>query len=129
MNDLRPVGTPINLDGVEREILFTLPAIHEIQKKFGESIDAIMDSAMGSSMTTCEVMEWERDMLTILFNDESKRKKEIDLEITKESLEEVLTAKTAYKVLFLILSTYGYDLPQPDDDEDENPNMESGEQK
>lgn len=129
MNDLRPVGTSINIDGVEREILFTLPAIHEIQKKFGESIDIIMDNAMGSNMNTCEVMEWELDMLNILFNDESKRKKDIDLEVTKESLEEVLAANAAYKVLFLILSSYGYDLPQPDDDEDGDPNMESGEQK
>ncbi len=129
MNDLRPVGTPINIDGVEREILFTLPAIHEIQKKFGESIDIILDNAMGNSMNTCEVMEWERDMLTILFNDESKRKKNIDLEVTEESLEEVLTAKLAYKILFLILASYGYDFPEPDDDEDGDPNMESGEQK
>lgn len=129
MNDLRPVGTPINLDGVEREILFTLPAIHAIQKKFGCSIDDVMKIALKDETDTCQLMEWASDILTILFNDEAERTKDKKREVTGEVFDRILTARNVNKIMLILLVEYGYDIPQPDDDEDENPNMESGEQK
>lgn len=129
MNDLRPIGTGINVDGVEREMLFTLPAIHEIQKKFGCSIDDVMKTALKDETDTCQLMEWARDILIILFNEEAERTKDKKLEVTTEVLDRILTAKNVNKIMLLLLVEYGYDLPDPDDDEDGDPNTESGEQK
>lgn len=129
MNDLRPTGTVINVDGVEREMLFTLPAIHAIQKKFGCSVDDVMKIALKDETDTCQLMEWVRDILTILFNDEAERTKDKKREVTGEIFDRILTARNVNKIMILLLVEYGYDLPDPDDDEDGDPNTESGEQK
>lgn len=124
MSDLTPKGRRVNVDGVEREILFTISAIDDLQEHYDEKIDKIMsDYIKKSEDDTLGFMRQTAEMLTILINANA----EADGKIEGGHFDRCITNKNAILICLEMLSEYGSDLPEPDGDE--SPNAESAETK
>ena len=109
MSDLNPKGIPVMLDGVERDFLFTLSCIDEIQSETGKPIqtavrDILKSDAAGDGLAV---------LVTILINrgsDQSSQAK-----ITKEEVEEDIDEENRYSVMLAVLEAYARSLPEPDE--------------
>lgn len=127
MSDLRPVGVPIELGGVERHFLFTLNAIDTVQNHY--NLTAM--EALGKLFDPKEQLETLRFMTTTLINDEVERVKwrnpDSDLiEVTEKEVGWMISVDNIDKVTNAILEAYRISVPESDENDD--PNMESGQQ-
>lgn len=127
MSDLRPIGIPIIIDGVERHLLFTLNVIDKIQDKYEKPLSDVLEDVTNSELSDHLL----RDVLIILLNDETEReiykKPECGLKpVTEQEIGWFLCRDNQYEVMIRILKAYGVSIPEPDEDED--PNVESGQQ-
>lgn len=124
MSDLRPQGVKVNLDGVEREFLFTMNAIEEIQSKYGKTVLDVLTEISDQE----KMPETIKSITSILLTDEAERKKWKDPDSTLPSVSEkeagwMVTADNIDEVTVAILRAYRISIPEPD--EDENPNGKS----
>lgn len=126
MSDLRPRGIPIEINGVERKILFTLNAIDMIQEKYKKTLSEVLDMMLEGNLSDHVL----RDVLLILLEDEREREKykdpDINIEqLTVKELGWFLSIDNQYDVMKLIFRAYGISIPEPEEDD---PNQESGQQ-
>lgn len=127
MSDLKPVGIPIELDGVERRFLFTLNVIDTVESHYGCSVfDAL--KKLTDPETRNEAL---RFFVTTLVNDDAEferyKNPESDLQaITEKQAGWLVTVNNSEEVFQAILKAYGISVPEPDEDED--PNQTSGQQ-
>lgn len=122
MSDLRPLGVPIEIDGVERHLLFTLNAIDDIQEHFDKELGQIINDLTSKEESTKTL----RYVSMALLNDEAERK---DLKkYTDKEIGWIITLDNQIEITIKILEAYGISLPKGDED-DEDPNQTSGQQK
>lgn len=126
MSDLKPTGTLINVDGVERRVLFTISAIYKLQDKEKKPISEIINECLNSSDDVAETMNWTIGVLEVLSNDEAERTGDKEKLVKPGHFKSFITAKNVYAILALLLVEYGIDLPEPEDDD--NPNAKGGQQ-
>ena len=113
MNSLEPKGTKMNIDGTEREFLFTFRAINAIQEKTGGTITEFIEGLIKE--------ENLRDPISFMKN--------IGLVLdatVRDDLEEghflnYLATSNIYQITGILLAEYGYDMPDQDEDDDPNP--------
>ena len=118
MSDLRPKGIPISLlDGVERDILFTLAVVDEIQDHYDLPIGKVMVMLIDPR----ETYETLSHIALALINDSIRREggKEKDF-VRLEELKELVDVPMAKELLRVIMQSYGYALPNAEEDEDPN---------
>lgn len=120
MSSLRPVGTPINIDGVERHISFNLNVTDEIQEHYDMSMYDALDM-LTNKRTASSTMKY---ILTVLFNDEAERTGNEELKVTEKEVGWMVTEDNVDEVMTKLISTYGISLPEVD--EYESPKVESG---
>lgn len=122
MSDLRPIGVPIELEGVERHLLFTLNAIDELQEYYKEDLSRIIDKLTDKE----EAVAVLRQLLAVLLNDEAEREAAFNgNELKRYTIKEIgwlVTLDNQEQILLAVLGAYGLSLPEGDD----NPNMMSG---
>ena len=116
MSDLQPKGIPYIVDGVERNFLFTLAAVDEIQAKY----DLPVSQVMAKLADDREVYDTIAVLATILINDEIRRTGREELEVTEQDMKWMLDVPAADALVAVILRSYGYALPNT---EDEDPNL------
>lgn len=127
MSDLRPVGVPVELGGVERHFLFTLNAIDAIESHYGCTVFEALKK-LTEQETQSEAL---RFFVTTLANDEAEREKWRDPDsglrtITEKESGWLITLGNTRAVTTAIMMAYGISVPEPDDDDD--PNQTGGQQ-
>lgn len=120
MSSLRPVGTPINIDGVERHISFNLNVTDEIQEYYDMSMYDALDM-LTNKRTASSTMKY---ILTVLFNDEAERTGNEELKVTEKEVGWMVTEDNVDEIMTKLISAYGITLPEVD--EYESPKVESG---
>lgn len=115
MSDLQPRGIPYTVGGVERNFLFTLAAVDEIQAKYDLPVSQVVAKLADDK----EVYDTIAALTTILINDEIRRNKTDEKEITEQEVKWLLDVPAADALVTVILRTYGYALPE---ERDEDPN-------
>lgn len=121
MSDLRPVGTPITLNGVERHFLFTLNVIDSIQSHY----DLPVLEVLGKLFDEKEKVKTLKFLVTVLLNDEVEGEKYKNgsntvKEVTEREVGAMIHVENMDEVIKTILKAYG--ISEPDADEDEIPN-------
>lgn len=124
MSDLRPIGVPIVLGGEQRDLLFTVNAIDEIQSTTGRPVDEVVHDLQDKM----QAVKTLRFLMTVLINDDIRRKRRSGRTEEKPLLEEevgwMLTQDNIVEATGAVLVAYGVSLPEPD--EFASPNAESG---
>lgn len=128
MSDLRPRGVAVELGGQERNLLFTINAIDEIQEKCNLPLmDAVVSVAKAADGNMDhETLGRLRTIATVLINSEEGET------YSEDEIGRMITLENYLKVARAILEAYGVSLPDPDededegDDEDESPKAETG---
>lgn len=124
MSDLRPIGVPVTIDGVERHMLFTLNAIDEIQEHYNAPLAEIINKLMDKS----NAVKALRYVTYALLEDEAQRKSAVGEKLKQYSEKEVgwvITKENEEEILLAILKAYGLALPEGEE-EDFYPNQMSG---
>ena len=127
MSDLRPVGIPIELGGVERHFLFTLNAIDTVQSHYNSTMFEALDKLFDAN----EQNEALKYFTMTLINDEVEREKwknpSSDLkEVSEKEVGWMIHVENMGIVTTAILSAYRISVPESNENDD--PNMESGQQ-
>lgn len=127
MSDLRPVGIPIELGGVERHFLFTLNAIDTVQSHYNSTMFEALDKLFDAN----EQNEALKFFTMTLINDEVEREKwknpSSDLkEVSEKEVGWMIHVENMGIVTTAILSAYRISVPESNENDD--PNMESGQQ-
>lgn len=125
MSDLRPVGVPVMIEGVERHMLFTLNVIDEMQEHYNEPLAEIINNLMKKS----SAVKTLRYMTYALLEDELQRKAAGGEKLKKYSEKEIgwlITRENEEEIMLAILKAYGLALPESDDEEEMFPNQSSG---
>lgn len=123
MSDLKPKGVKVMLDGVEREFLFTLNAIDEIQSKYNAPVlDVMQDIAESEKMA-----DIVRSVTSILLTDEAERAKWKDPDsklppVTEKEAGWLVSIDNIGEVTGAIFKAYGISMPDADDETDPNRN-------
>ena len=124
MSDLRPTGIPITLGGEQRNLLFTINAIDEVQSQTGKSMDDVIEE-LTDQKTSLQTLKL---LVTALINDEIRRERHYGRskaeEVTEEEVGWMLSQENIVEATAAVLRAYGYSLPEPD--EFASPNAESG---
>lgn len=128
MSSMRPKGVRITLGGEEREFLFTLNAIDEIQSE--------------SEMTVFETLQGLTDVHTqpsmakllvrCLYNDSVEYEKYKDPKSTAKTITDkeagwLITNENLQEVVGAIIKAYGLSVPEPEEGDDD-PNSQSEQQ-
>ena len=116
MSDLRPRGITVEMGGQERNLLFTINAIDEIQERCNLPLmDAVIfvAKAADGSMDH-ETLGHFRTIATVLVNSEKGEK------YSEEEIGRMITLENYLQVARAILEAYGVSLPDPDEDEEED---------
>lgn len=118
MSDLRPKGLPITLlDGKERDILFTLAVVDEVQDHYDQAVAKVM-ARITDPRETYPVMAF---LLTALINDSIRRAGNNEDPIKLEDVKELVDVPLAARLIRPVMTSYGYSLPESDEEEDPNP--------
>ncbi|MDU7031683.1 MAG: hypothetical protein E6357_28920 [Clostridiales bacterium] len=128
MSDLRPIGEPIMIEGVERHLLFTLNSCDAIQDKFDSSLEEVIDMLMDKR----KCLKATKGVLTELLNDEVERldhdKKEHEFKkYTWQEIGWILKPDNVSEAMFAILRAYGISIPETD--EFDSPNAGGGQKE
>lgn len=119
MSDLRPVGVPVTIEGVERHFLFTLNVIDEIQERFDTALSEVLGKLVEERKNEKLIY-----LVTTLLNDEARREKHFEnkeLKVyTEQEIGWILDEERKVEFIVAILSAYGVSLPEPDEDTDPN---------
>ena len=127
MSDLRPVGIPIELDGVERHFLFTLNAIDAVQSHYNMPVLDALNKMFDAKEQTSAL----KFLTMTLINDEVEREKwknpDSELkEVTEKEVGWMIHADNIGEVTVAILAAYRVSIPESDENDD--PNTESEQQ-
>lgn len=125
MSDLKPIGEPITLDGVERHLLFTLNVVDTIQDHFECSLEEVINK-LTDKKESSKALKY---VLMELLNDEADRQKHAgdDQGLKKYTEQEIgwlITQENILQVMVTVLRAYGLSIPE--EDEFESPNAMSG---
>jgi hypothetical protein len=127
MSDLRPVGVPIEIDGVERHFLFTLNVIDGLQEDYDADLSQIIKDLVEDGKTD----KMLRHIVTALLEDEAERAKALrgeELErYTEQGVGWLITLENKEAFLLAVLKAYGVSIPEADEDDD--PNQQGGQAK
>lgn len=129
MSDLRPKAVGVKLGEQERNLLFTINSIDEIQTTLNMPlIDAMkfVARAADGRMDHDTLISF-RAVTTILLNCNSTE------ELTEKEVGGLITLENYRHVAWSVMEAYGISLPDPDedeefeeDDEEIDPNVETG---
>lgn len=114
MSDLQPKGPKIELGGEERELLFTLRAVDEIQDRFKKPVSEIV-AMLGNAEGIYEVLPF----LTAALVTEGERKRDRE-PVTEDDVKGWVTVPMLSEVSRAILRSYGIAIPESDEDNDPN---------
>lgn len=124
MSDLRPKGIPITLGGEQRDLLFTVNAIDEIQSATDRPVDEVVHDLQDKM----QAVKTLRFLMTVLINDDIRRKRRTghteEKPLSEEEVGWMLTQDNIVEATGAVLVAYGVSLPEPD--EFASPNVESG---
>lgn len=125
MSDLRPVGVPVTIEGVERHLLFTINVCDSIQDKFDTSMEEVINMLVDETKNLGAM----KGILAELLNDEVDRLNhdKTEHELKKYTWQEIgwtVDPRDATAIMYKILEAYGISIPESD--EFESPNAESG---
>lgn len=127
MSDLNPKGIPVELGGQERNLLFTINAIDEVQEALNMPLfDAIQYAAdAADNKLDHETITGFRTLVTVLLNCGQKEK------VTEEEVGQMLTLPKYHEMAWKVLEAFGVSIPEPQDDEEdeteeEAPNAQTG---
>lgn len=121
MSDLRPTGVPVEIEGVERHLLFTLNVIDDIQEHFNMGLAQVINRLADEELHT----ETLRYVLRALLNDEAERSGGELKQYTDKEIGWIITLDNQIEIVILILKAYGISLPEAEDGEID-PNQMSG---
>lgn len=126
MSDLRPVGLPIVLNGVERHFLFTLNVIDLIQSSY----DLPVLEVLGKLFDEKEKIKTLKFLTAALINDEVEREMykngdSVAGEVSEQQVGTMIHIGNMDEVISTILKAYGISVPATDD---EDPNQKSEQQ-
>jgi hypothetical protein len=124
MSDLKPRGTKICINGVERYILFDLNVIDDIQSHYNMPVDEVLNLLTDDDQSFMVL----RYLLTVLLNDESERAEferadTIPGIVTEREVGLLISLDNFTEIMLRIFQAYGFSLPELD--EFENPNVKS----
>lgn len=120
MSDLRPIGVPVIIDGVERRMLFTLNVIDEVQEHYNKPLAEIINELLGKA----DALKTMRYLTYALLDDEAQRKATSGESLKQYSEKEIgwlITLENQEEILLAILKAYGLALPE-NNKEDISPN-------
>lgn len=124
VSDLRPKGIPITLGGEQRDLLFTVNAIDEIQSATDRPVDEVVHDLQDKM----QAVKTLRFLMTVLINDDIRRKRRTghteEKPLSEEEVGWMLTQDNIVEATGAVLVAYGVSLPEPD--EFASPNVESG---
>lgn len=130
MRVLKPQGIPVNFDGIERNFIFNINVIDEIQEHYDTDIVSAINFILNSENDP-ELKKKAYDNLCyfvmVLANEDTRiynktadvKRKNIDIEYLKE----ILTHKTASQLVVDIYKAFTESMPKSDGDD--NPNATS----
>lgn len=123
MSDLKPIGEPLTLDGVERHLLFTLNVVEAVQDHFSCSLEEVINKLTDKKESAGAL----KHVLMELLNDEAERAKHAGdgpelKKYTEREIGWLITQDNILNVTVGVLRAYGLSLPVPD--EFESPNAE-----
>lgn len=116
MSDLRPKGLPLTLlDGVERDVLFTLAVVDEVQDHYSQPVGKVM-AMLTDPMEVYDTLSF---LALALINDSIRRDGRKDF-MKMEELKELVDVPMARALIRTIMRAYGYALPESDEEDDPN---------
>lgn len=121
MRDLKPVGIPVELGGVERRFLFTLNVIDAVQGYYDATVLEVLNKLFDAK----EQIDSLRFLVTTLINDEIEREKWMnpssDLkEVTEKEVGWMINVDNISTVTTAILAAYRISIPDSDEEQDPN---------
>ena len=132
MSKLKPHGVKIQFNGEERELLFTLNVVDELQSRTDKSLPELLremlDNEQAGNISTIKTV------LSVLIQDETERAEFLTGDKKKSYTEKqvgwVLTLENHVYYMEKILEAYGISMPKDEDleeiedeIEDEDPNV------
>lgn len=118
MSDLQPKGPKIELGGEEREMLFTLRAVDEIQDHF----DAPVSEVIGMLADEEKIYKAVPFLAAVLVSEGSHGEKPV----TEDDMKGWITVPMLAYVSAKIMRAYGIAVPEPDEDDDPNATSRNG---
>lgn len=122
MSDLQPKGIKVNFDGVEREFLFTLNVLDEVESYFEKPIIQVLkeigEPSGGNAMRT---------VVTALVNDDiarwNYRHEDMREPVTEEYVGSFITRdyKGGNSTGIYVAMLQAYGISMPESEEEENP--------
>jgi hypothetical protein len=122
MRILRPKGTPIELEGEQFNLLFTVDVIDDIQEHFDNDIVSVLNSMREDSRKGYKVIAY---VLMTLINAALERDG-LEDRYNLKRISQYITNNTARELIPLIIYTFNNDAPPS---EEKDPNGMSGQQK
>lgn len=116
MSVMQPKGYPIELDGVEHRLLFTLAAVDEVQDHYDEAMIDVLSRLRDDRA----VISTTGYIMTVLLNDEAARTG--GQPVTEDEVKRMISIETLEDCVRTILQAYGLSVPELEDDD---PNPES----
>lgn len=126
MSDLRPIGTPVKINGQEYNFLFTIGIIETVQEECNMPLVEIVHkiARLANYKTETEDMQCFNAVVAAFVSADSGEK------ISSEYLDGTIRPADMQKVAVKILEAYGFAMPEPDEDEEESdeedPNQKTG---
>ena len=126
MSDLKPKGSRIVFDGEERELLFTLNAVEQLQEETDLPLDALMQQFLQEDTERMLLV-----ILRILLNDEAERRQYFENKelprYEEKDMRWLVTMSNIVEYITAVLEAYGISMPKAE--EDAVPNSPSGNTK
>lgn len=115
MSDLRPKGVKVEIFGQEREVLFTLDVIDEVQEKCNMPLyDVILKvAAAADGITDRETMDTYKKVVSVILSCDGPAQ-----EYTEEEIGKATDYQSYRKTAAGILRAYGISMPDPDEEDD-----------
>ena len=129
MSDLRPQGIEVEIGGQQRNFLFTLNVIDEVQEKCNMPLVDTMKSVVDvidNNATNHEAITVFKVVVAALLNGDGSEEK-----LEAEEVGNLIHLGNYKAVAWKVLEAYGVSIPDPDEEdeeeeEEENPNPETG---
>ena len=119
MSDLRPKGYRIEINGVERNLLFTLNAIDAIQAEYDKNVLEVIDEAFDrKNLNRVKVL---RKVMEVLLNDEAEREEFFHpgnglKPVTEKEAGWLVDMFNIDDIEMAIVKAYALSMPEPDED-------------
>lgn len=122
MSTLRPKGIPCEVAGVERNLLFTLAVVDELEDHYDLPVESVVDM-LTDDRKVYKVLSY---VLTVLINDEIAARNYAEGKnepaITEDEIKWSVDVRDTGRLARAVMQAYGYSFPEA---EDNDPNVES----